>query len=114
MILDDTVEKRFVPTRAVTDPEVQKEVDYINAGGLSPRMLQFLVDDANRISNQNKVEPILPQIETMTVRDLGEPPYQEPYGDTRKIANPHHPATDYYTVGDVYPPASLKWADKFK
>ena len=80
----------------IVDNTVQKEKNIMNAGGLSPNMASFLINDANKImqSNKNNVLPI----ETTTVRDWGEPAYQGGFtGDTRKIANPH--STRYYTVG---------------
>ena len=52
----------------------------------------------------------LPTPVATTVRDWGQPPFEEPYGDTRKIANPHSSA--HYTVGSVYP--TTRWSDKFK
>ena len=56
------------------------------------------------------VESIPPlTLDRTTVRDMGQPPFEAPYSDTRKIANPH--SSDYYTVGKVYP---SRWSNKFK
>jgi len=59
-------------------------------------------------STVKEVQPLT--LDTTTVRDWGQPPFEEPYGDTRKIANPH--SSDFYTVGSVYP--TTRWSDKFK
>jgi hypothetical protein len=59
-------------------------------------------------STVEEIQPLT--LDKTTVRDWGEPAFEEPYGDTRKIANPH--SSDFYTVGSVYP--TTRWSDKFK
>ena len=88
--------------KMIVDDTVQKEKNIMNAGGLSPAMAQFLINDANKIIS-NAPQPQL--TDNMTIKDLGQPPNL----DVRKNANPH--SSDYYTLGAVYPP---RWSDKFK
>ena len=51
----------------------------------------------------------LPTPVATTTRDWGQPPFETPYSDIRKVANPH--SSDYYTVGAVSP---SRWSNKFK
>ena len=73
----------------IVDNTVQKERAIMDAGGLSPNMASFLINDANKIAKRNSNHPevhtILDGGNRMTVKDLGQPPNL----DVRKNANPH-------------------------
>jgi hypothetical protein len=81
--------------KMIPDNTVQKERAIMDAGGFSPNMAQFLINDANKIMNTNKTEtrnPNFPEVhypldkgERMIVKDLGQPPNV----DKRLNANPN-------------------------